>query len=167
MKGTRIGILMCLAVAFSAVAVYAAVTWHSGPTFGMNSGDLTVAGSLSGLGNKATVQVDATGLATGSCTNPGGHKPKPFSGNIEGSGSTNVRSHNGSYSNFVIDVSMNSVCPSSSWTANFTELEWDTATITVYTSKKGVETNLLGPETYSLSGCTLGSTSCIGTLQQQ
>lgn len=163
MKSMRLAVIACLAVAFSAVAIFAAsAQWTSGPTFSMVNADLLVSGSLTGLGNKANVQVDATGLASGSCTNPGGHEPKPFSGQITGSGSATVNAHNGS-SNVAIYVSPDNLCPSNSWTATFTEVQWDTATVTVYTSKKGVETNLIGPTTYDLTGCSLGSTSCSGS----
>lgn len=178
MKGMRVAVLLCLGVVFSAVALYAAVTWHSGPNFQINPfPDLLVTGTVSGLGNNATVQVDADGTGSGSCTNPGGHLPNPFQDvAISGSGSENIHAHNGSSDvNVVVSVEPSNTCPNKNWRPSFNQIQWTTATITIYTSSKGQQSNLFGPTTYGLTSTdsnaypagTCGSTGsivvCIGT----
>jgi hypothetical protein len=76
---TNVGrLIVALIVSVTAVVVFAAVTWHSGPTFTQNgtgvTSTFTATGDGSGFGNKpAVATITLSGTFTYTCQNPGGN----------------------------------------------------------------------------------------------
>lgn len=151
MKGKRTGVLLCLMVVFSAVAVFAAVTWHDGPNFSIQPfPNLLVTGTVTGLGGRVTVTVDANGYASGNCYNHGGNLPNPFTNiSISASGSETVKAHNGG-ADVMLSATPNEIsCPNPNWTPVITSVTYTSAEISIYNKNGG-----LFDQTYTLSGCS-------------
>ena len=133
-----------LLVALSAGAVLAAVTWHSGPTVTF-TGDTsaTASGDGSGFGNQpavATLTVQATVQYT--CVNKGGNAApgrNPVPETSSGSADLGNADHNGrGVFNFTVSFTPQATvsgkvagCPNGNWTAEITDVSFETATITV------------------------------------
>jgi hypothetical protein len=97
--------LQAFALALSMLALlagtaFAAVTWHSGPTFSANAdGSFTASGDGSGFGNQpaeATITINA--LVAYTCRNKGGNEvpgQNPVAAVLRGTADLNNADHNG------------------------------------------------------------------------
>jgi len=146
------------ALALSASAVFAAVTWHSGPTVTFNgTTSVTATGDGSGFGNQpavATLTVDA--LVTYTCQNKGGAQSpgqNPVAASSSGSQDLGNADHNGrGIINLTVaftpaaTVAGKSIgCPNGNWTGvDPVSSGITSATLTITQGNK----TIFGPTTY-------------------
>lgn len=127
----------------SGTALAANVHFKKGsPTFTDNGTTLTGEGRLAGLGNEdVTITLTATGTATTTCTNPGGNAaPGQNPADVTVSGGESIPEEEIKNGNLAFSVTTlepeqptaeEAGCPNGNWTAEITDIEFDTATITV------------------------------------
>jgi hypothetical protein len=140
-------LVVLVLVAVTAVVAFAAVRL-SRTTFTDNGTTLTSTGRLTGLGNQdVTIVVSTTGTASTSCTNPGGNNPPGQQTPVSPSGSTTIPSteiKNGSLSFSITTLAPTLTaeeagCPRP-FTANVTDVQFQTATFTVMQGGRTVVT---------------------------
>jgi hypothetical protein len=134
-----IAVLALLVTAFAAVPVLAQNPhFIRGPFFSDQGTQLLVTGTVAGLGNEdIDVVVDATGIATVECINPGGNRAPGQDTTVDVSGEANdVQVKNGRATFRVLTdeplVTGAEACPNPAWTADVTEVEFTEATITIF-----------------------------------
>jgi hypothetical protein len=133
-------VLIGVVVLLAAVAAYAAVTWHSGPSFSIADFNLEAQGSVSGLGTRATAQLFATGTGNGSCQNPGSKFPAPFNNvPISASGQSVIAPERSGASDVDVTVvaTPGNPCPNPHWSVVFTSVTYTNARILI-SNKNGV-----------------------------
>jgi hypothetical protein len=134
-----IAVLALMALALAAVPALAQNPHFIGtPQFTDEGTQLRATGSIAGLGNEnIDVQLDATGVATITCGNPGNNPDVPgqrteltVTGTQE-----DIEVKNGRAFFNVLTAAPTAdpaeVCPSRRWTATVTDVEFTSATITV------------------------------------
>jgi hypothetical protein len=141
----RLAFGLTLTAIVAALLVTASVTlaanahFIGGPTFTDNGTTLTTCATIAGLGNEdVTVTVSATGLATGTCTSPGGNEApgqNPIRVTLTGT-VTNLHPENGRV-DFCVTTgappnppARQLGCPNNNWTATITDVQFQRATIT-------------------------------------
>ena len=140
----RIVVALCALVATGALAApaSAAVNFRSDPTCQDVGTQVQCSGGrISGLGNQAFfIEIDATGVGTVECTNPGGNVAPGQDTEVDASGSfgpfTADRNGNFRFPTLTTLAPENpsgaEVCPNSAWTAEITDVEFNTpATISI------------------------------------
>ena len=154
----KLHITILSVVLLAAVAAYAAITFHTGPSFSIENFDLVTTGDLSGLGGAATVIVTASGFGSGNCINPGDNQPPAWENiPLTASGSQTVHPRAGRAS---VDVTS---APSFAnpchrhWTPVLTSITYTSARIQVIASGSQVF-----DQTYSLAGSN-GTGTCTAT----
>jgi hypothetical protein len=109
-----------------------------GPTFTDEGTTLNAVGSVAGLGNEdLTVVLDATGIASVECVNPGGNRAPGQDTSVDVSGEvTDIEVKNG---RAFFNVSTNEpvvtgaeACPNPQWTAVVTDVAFSDATLTFF-----------------------------------
>lgn len=130
---------MLLALSISALA--ANPHFVVDPVFTDLGDTVNVTGSVAGLGNEdITVVVDAVGTATLICTNPGGNVAPGQTQQISASGvQENIHVENGR-ANFNVTTDPPQLvgtprelgCPNNKWTPSITDVDFTSATLTVY-----------------------------------
>jgi hypothetical protein len=131
-----IGLTIGVSVAFAA-----SVHFKKTPTFTDNGTTLTTCFSLAGLGNQdVTISISTTGEATTTCTNPAGEvAPGINKQDLGGSVSQTFKANeikNGTLTACVTTAnptitSKEAGSPNNNWTAAITDVEFDSATVTV------------------------------------
>src|SRR5260370_5738956 len=124
-------------IPLAAVAAYAAINYKSGPTFSISNFDLITTGQLSGLGGSAHVTVDATGTASGTCTNKGGTTVPVHAATVSASGSKTVPPDGNGRANFSVTAAPPAnpnPCPNGNWTFDIDTVTYTSATVSVSTS---------------------------------
>jgi hypothetical protein len=137
MKKLFVIILAACALAFIPSAAQAAITFHAGPTFTDEGTTLNTTGNVSGLGNEdLTVQLDATGTGSVTCTNPAGNVAPGQDTSVDASGTqSDIEVKNGRASFDVTTAEPPApnpavVCPNRKWTATITDVDFTSATLT-------------------------------------
>jgi|SRR4028118_218727 len=150
-----IAVLALLVTAFAAVPVLAQNPhFIRGPFFSDQGTQLLVTGTVAGLGNEdIDVVVDATGIATVECINPGGNRAPGQDTTVDVSGEANdVQVKNGRATFRVLTdeptVTGAEACPNPQWTAEVIDVEFTSATITIF-QPAGSE-NVVFEETFQL-----------------
>jgi hypothetical protein len=98
---------------------------------------LNATGAIAGLGNGAvTVVLDAAGLASVECENPGGNVAPGQDTEVTTSGSVTVQTDKNGNASFSVTTAEpvvgSDACPNPQWTAHVTDVDFSGATITVY-----------------------------------
>src|SRR4028119_2512144 len=134
-----ISVLSLIAVAFAALPVLAQNPhFIRGPAFSDRGTQLLVTGTVAGLGNEdIDVVVEATGIAEVECTNPGGNVAPGQDTTVAVSGEANdVQVKNGRATFRVLTdeptVTGAEACPNAQWTAEVIDVEFTSATITIF-----------------------------------
>jgi hypothetical protein len=151
-----IAVLSMLVVALAAVPALAANPHFIGtPQFTDEGTTLVGTGSVAGLGGEnIDVQLDATGLATITCGNPGNNPDVPGQRTeftVTGTQSDiEVKNGRAFFNVETAEPVANAadVCPSARWTATVTDVEFTSATITVF-QPAGSDTEVLS-QTFQL-----------------
>ncbi|HET9790607.1 MAG TPA: hypothetical protein VFR08_04830 [Candidatus Angelobacter sp.] len=140
-----------VAFAFVGLAVAASVHFKSGPTFFDQGLTLNASGALAGLGNgDVLVHLSATARPTATCTNSGGNEApgqNPASVNVTGAEAIpNTQIKNGT-TPFTVTTNApaqptpeEAGCPNDNWKAAITDLQFTSATITVFQNNVAVLT---------------------------
>jgi hypothetical protein len=134
-----IAVLSMMAVAIAALPVLAQNPhFIRGPAFSDRGTQLLVTGTVAGLGNEnIDVVVNAEGIATVECTNPGGNVAPGQDTTVDVSGEANdVQVKNGRATFRVLTaeptVTGAEACPNPQWRATVTDVEFTEATITIF-----------------------------------
>ena len=133
-----IAVLSLLVVALAAVPAIAANPHFIGtPTLTDNGTTLTATGTIAGLGNQdIDVVLTATGRATVTCKNPAGHVAPGQTKNVTVTGSdSDIEVKNGKATFSVTTnepVAPQNACPNRKWTATVTNVNFTSATLTVF-----------------------------------
>jgi hypothetical protein len=138
----RAGIIAALSVLLVALVAVPVLAQNPhfirGPVFRDLGTQLRVTGTVAGLGNEnIDVVVDATGVATVECTNPGGNVAPGQDTTVDVSGeASDVQVKNGRATFTVVTaeptVTGAEACPNPAWTAEVTDVEFTEATITIF-----------------------------------
>jgi hypothetical protein len=141
---TRLIVAFCTLVVVGVLAAPAsgAVNFRSDPTCrDVGTQVQCTGGRISGLGNEQFfIEIDATGIATVECTNPGGNVAPGQDTEVDVSGSFGpfVADKNGNFRFPTLttaappDPSGAEACPNAQWTADITDVEFTTpATISI------------------------------------
>jgi hypothetical protein len=134
---TSLAVVVLLSL--TATAVFAQNPHFVGQIRFANLGtQLQATGSIAGLGNEnIDVRLDAEGIATIQCTNPGGNVAPGQDKNISVSGTTESLEVKNGRVNFVVTTDPPpppdpaEVCPNPQWSAAITSVTFTSATITV------------------------------------
>ncbi len=142
MKGRKgLALLFCLVLV--GVAVAASVHFKSGPVFFDQGLQLNASGSLAGLGNAdVLVALSASAIPTATCTNQGGNEaPGQNPATVNVTGAEAIPAGEIKNGNTPFSVTTNppaqptaaqAGCPNDNWTAQITDLQFTSATISVY-----------------------------------
>lgn len=140
MTATLVAVALLMA---SGPALAANVHFKKGsPTFTDNGTTLTGEGQLAGLGNEdVTITLTATGTPTTTCTNQGGNAaPGQNPADVTVSGGEAIPADEIKNGNLAFAVTTlepeqptaaEAGCPNANWTAEITDIDFETATITV------------------------------------
>lgn len=125
-----------LAIGLFAPSAFAAVKFHSGPTFTDRGTTLNVTGNVSGLGNEnLTATLSATGLASVECINPAGNRAPGQDTSVVTTGTqSNIEVKNGRATFNVTSAEpkvSSSACPNRKWRAVVTDVDFSSATLTL------------------------------------
>jgi hypothetical protein len=144
-----IAVLSLMALAIAAVPALAQNPHFVGSLVGRDAGtQLRVSGKIAGLGNEpVNVVVEAEGIAEVQCQNPGGNIAPGQDTEVDVSGQSGpITPRNGQITFNVLTatptVSGAEACPNAKWTAIVTDVEFTSATVTVFDLAGNV---LLGP----------------------
>ena len=134
-----------LALGLFAPSAFAAVKFHSGPTFTDTGTQLNVTGNVSGLGNgDLTARLSATGIAKVECSNPAGNRAPGQDKSVTTTGTqSNIEVKNGRATFNVTSAAptvSSSACPNKQWTATVIDVVFTSATLTLIQGGKVVHT---------------------------
>jgi len=129
-------LITALALVLVPTAGHAAVNFRSGPTATDLGTQLRVTGNVSGLGmGDLTAVVDATGIATVECTNPGGNVAPGLDTTVTLTGSQeDIQVKNGRATFNVVTAAPtvgSEACPNPRFTATVTDVMFTDATLTL------------------------------------
>jgi hypothetical protein len=133
------------------IAIAASVHFKSGPTFFDQGLTLNASGSLAGLGNaNVLVNLSATATPTATCTNSGGNEApgqNPATVNVTGAEAIPAGELKNGTTPFSVTTNAPAQptaaaagCPNDNWTAAITDLQFTSATITVFQNNVAVLT---------------------------
>jgi hypothetical protein len=135
-----IAVLSLLVVALAAVPAIAANPHFVGtPTCTDNGRTITCEGSVAGLGNQdVRVVVRAVGTAEVVCKNPAGRRAPGQDTSVTATGSQIIENPKNGRINFDVttlapqDPDPAEVCPNRKWTANITDVNFTSVTISIF-----------------------------------
>jgi hypothetical protein len=125
---TRLTLILLLVFGFTNLLDAANPHMISPPTLSDNGVTLTVSGSVAGLGNTVltTIQLQASGIVTTECTNPGGKVVPGQSGPQTFNVSGKYMSDANGRVNFSVTTpfAKPGLCPNGNWTGEVTDVQF-------------------------------------------